>query len=68
MYTKRGKGKGRMGAMIEALRREGFWLDEKESDQGVRESCKLYAEVVKGSELREEETKNNVSRLRQMEP
>ena len=51
--------------MIEALRREGFWLDEKESDQGIRESCKLYAEVVKGSELREEETKNNVSRLRQ---
>ncbi|RVW44145.1 hypothetical protein CK203_089388 [Vitis vinifera] len=44
-------------------------LDEKESDQGVRESGKLYAEVVKGSELRdttrfrveikEEETKNN---------
>ncbi|RVX02954.1 hypothetical protein CK203_023309 [Vitis vinifera] len=64
-YSMRGKGKGRMGAMIEALRREGFWLDEKESDQGVRESCKLYAEVVKGSELREEETKNNVSRLRQ---
>uniref|UniRef100_F6HNK0 DUF4283 domain-containing protein n=1 Tax=Vitis vinifera TaxID=29760 RepID=F6HNK0_VITVI len=62
-------------AVIEALRREGYWLDEKESDQGVRESCKLYAEVVKGSELRdttrfrvetkEEETKNNMNRLRQ---
>ncbi|CBI31514.3 unnamed protein product, partial [Vitis vinifera] len=69
---------GRRGgwvAVIEALRREGYWLDEKESDQGVRESCKLYAEVVKGSELRdttrfrvetkEEETKNNMNRLRQ---
>ncbi|RVX15985.1 hypothetical protein CK203_005413 [Vitis vinifera] len=66
-----GREKGGWVAVIEALRREGFWLDEKESDQGIRESCKLYAEVVKGSELRditkfrvetkEEETKNNVT-------
>ena len=70
-----GKEKGGWLAVKEALRREGCWLDEKESDQGVRESGKLYAEVVKGLELRdttrfrveikEEETKNNVSRLRQ---
>ncbi|RVW62509.1 hypothetical protein CK203_064024 [Vitis vinifera] len=70
-----GKEKGGWVAVIEALRREGLWLEEKESDQGVRESCKLYTEVVKGSELRditrfrvetkEEETKNNVSRLKQ---
>ena len=70
-----GKEKGGWVAVIEALRREGYWLDEKERDQGVRESCKLYAEVVKGSELRdttrlrvetrEEETKNNMNRLRQ---
>ena len=70
-----GKEKGGWVAVIEALRREGLWLEEKESDQGLRESCKLYTEVVKGSELRditrfrvetkEEETKNNVSRLKQ---
>ncbi|RVX14299.1 hypothetical protein CK203_017270 [Vitis vinifera] len=74
-YSMRGKEKGGWLAVKEALRREGCWLDEKESDQGVRESGKLYAEVVKGLELRdttrfrveikEEETKNNVSRLRQ---
>ncbi|RVW79098.1 hypothetical protein CK203_048191 [Vitis vinifera] len=46
-----GKEKGGWLAVKEALRREGCWLDEKESDQGVRESGKLYAEVVKGSEL-----------------
>ncbi|RVW83935.1 hypothetical protein CK203_042060 [Vitis vinifera] len=73
LYSMRGKEKGGWLAMKEALRREGCWLDEKERDQGVRESGKLYAEVVKGSELRdttrfrveikEEETKNNVSRL-----
>ena len=61
--------------MVESLRRVGFWLEEKEIDQGVRDSGRSYVEVVKGSELRdttrvrvetkEEEIRNNVSRLKQ---
>ena len=72
------KGKGEKGgwvSMVESLRRVGFWLEEKEIDQGVRDSGRSYVEVVKGSELRdttrvrvetkEEEIRNNVSRLKQ---
>ena len=75
LYTKRERGKGRMVSMVESLRRVGFWLEEKEIDQGVRDSGRSYVEVVKGSELRdttrvrvetkEEEIRNNVSRLKQ---
>ena len=72
------KGKGEKGgwvSMVESLRRVGLWLEEKEIDQGVRDSGRSYVEVVKGSELRdttrvrvetkEEEIRNNVSRLKQ---
>ena len=72
------KGKGEKGgwvSMVESLRRVGFWLEEKEIDQGVRDSGRLYVEVARGSELRdtsrarvettEEDIRNNVSRLKQ---
>ena len=72
------KGKGEKGgwvSMVESLRRVGLWLEEKEIDQRVRDSGRSYVEVVKGSELRdttrvrvetkEEEIRNNVSRLKQ---
>ena len=45
--------KGGWDAMVESLRREGLGLEEKESDQGVRDSGRPYVEVVKGSELRD---------------
>ena len=61
--------------MVESLMRVGFRREEKEVDQGVRDSGRSYVEVARGSELRdtsrarvetkEEEIRNNVSRLKQ---
>ncbi|RVW97081.1 hypothetical protein CK203_030022 [Vitis vinifera] len=65
----------RIGVTDLEKRRFGFRREEKEVDQGVRDSGRSYVEVARGSELRdtsrarvetkEEEIRNNVSRLKQ---
>ncbi|RVW88386.1 hypothetical protein CK203_040954 [Vitis vinifera] len=72
------KGKGEKGgwaSMVESLLWVGFWREEEVVDQGVRDSGRSYVEVAKGSELKdtsrakvetkEEDIRNNVSRLKQ---
>ena len=71
------KGRGEKGGwafMVESLRNVGLWFKKKETDQEVRVSDRSYVEVVKGPECRdatrvrveikEEEIRRNVSRLK----
>ena len=77
MFASYQKGKGEKGgwvSMVESLLWVGFRREEKVVDQGVRESGRSYVEVVKGPECRdatrvrveikEEEIRRNVSRLK----
>ncbi|RVX00958.1 hypothetical protein CK203_022795 [Vitis vinifera] len=72
------KGKGEKGgwvSMVESLLWVGFRREEEVVDQGVGDFGRSYLEVVRGSEsrntlrarieIKEEEIRNNVSRLKQ---